>query len=70
MSTELSVADIMNLTDKFWDLHSDPILSHDGAAATLITIHYNLVAGTLAQYLPERNDLAGILEDILQWRKQ
>ena len=58
----------MNLTDKFWDLHTDPILGRDGAATTLLTIQYNLAAGTLARYLTERNDLHDLLQDILQWR--
>jgi acyl-CoA oxidase len=42
----------------------------DGAAATLLTIQYNLAAGTLTQYLPERPDLKSLLEDILSWKLQ
>jgi hypothetical protein len=46
------------------------MLEADGAAATLLTIQYNLAAGTLTQYLPERCDLVPLLEDILSWKVQ
>jgi acyl-CoA oxidase len=42
----------------------------DGSVITLLTIQYNLVAGTLTQYLSERKDLESLLEDILSWKVQ
>ncbi|KAJ7748804.1 acyl-CoA oxidase [Mycena maculata] len=42
----LTLDDIVNLSPKFWDMHIDPIICTDGAATTLLTIQYNLVAGT------------------------
>jgi hypothetical protein len=69
-STELSIADVAQLSDKYWDMHRDYMLLADGAAATLLTIQYNLVAGTLTQYLAERRDLEPLLQDILSWKVQ
>ena len=37
--------DVLFLSPKFWDLHTDPIACIDGAT-TLLTIHYNRCAGT------------------------
>ncbi|KAF8882699.1 hypothetical protein BD779DRAFT_1472828 [Infundibulicybe gibba] len=66
---DMTAEDLSTLSRKFWDLHSDPLLStFDGAAATLLTIQYNLVAGTLAQYLPSRKDLASLIDDLLQYK--
>ena len=57
------------LTEKFWDCHADPILVHDGAATTLLTIHINLVIGTLARYVRGRRDLWPLIDDLLSFRK-
>jgi acyl-CoA oxidase len=49
-------------------MHTDPIMVLDGAASTLLTIQYNLVAGTLAQYAATtRPDLVSVVKDILRW---
>jgi hypothetical protein len=37
------------------------------AAFTLLTIQYNLAAGTLARFLLGRPDLEGIMRDILDF---
>ena len=55
------------LSPKFWDLHTDPIASIDGAAATLLTLQYNLCAGTLATYLPEQPRLAPLIQRVLDF---
>ncbi|KAF8888997.1 acyl-CoA dehydrogenase NM domain-like protein [Infundibulicybe gibba] len=68
LTYSMTAKDISSLSKKFWDCHSDPILTFDGAAATLLTIQYNLVAGTLAQYLTSRQDLAPLIDDLLQYR--
>ncbi|KAG1814172.1 acyl-CoA dehydrogenase NM domain-like protein [Suillus variegatus] len=60
--------DILNLTQNFWDIHTHPNMVLDGAACTLLTIQYNLVAGTLAKYAATtRPDLVSLVEDILRW---
>jgi hypothetical protein len=66
----LSIDDVTLLSDRFWDLHRDFVAASNGAVVTLLTIQYNLVAGTLAQYLPKRNDLKPLIEDILSWKVQ
>lgn len=64
----ITLHDTLHLTQKFWDMHTDPIMVLDGAASTLLTIQYNLVAGTLAQYAATtRPDLISVVEDILRW---
>ncbi|KAH8989801.1 acyl-CoA dehydrogenase NM domain-like protein [Lactarius hatsudake] len=63
----LTVEDVLFLTPKFWDLHTDPIASIDGAAATLLTLQYNLCAGTLATYLPEQPGLAPLIQRVLDF---
>ncbi|KAH9970095.1 acyl-CoA dehydrogenase NM domain-like protein [Lactifluus volemus] len=63
----LTVEDVLFLSPKFWDLHTDPIASIDGAAATLLTLQYNLCAGTLATYLPEQPSLAPLLQRVLDF---
>ncbi|KAG2754410.1 acyl-CoA dehydrogenase NM domain-like protein [Suillus brevipes Sb2] len=64
----ITLHDTLNLTQKFWDMHTDPITVLDGGACTLLTIQYNLVAGTLAQYAATtRPDLVSVVEDILRW---
>ncbi|KAK7463039.1 hypothetical protein VKT23_007623 [Stygiomarasmius scandens] len=52
----LTFNDITAPSSSFWLSHRDPILALDGAAATLFTIQYNLVLGTLCAYLPFRHD--------------
>ncbi|KAG2049697.1 acyl-CoA dehydrogenase NM domain-like protein [Suillus hirtellus] len=64
----ITLHDTLHLTQKFWDMHTDPIMGLDGAASTLLTIQYNLVAGTLAQYAATtRSDLVSLVEKILRW---
>jgi acyl-CoA oxidase len=64
----LTIEDVLFLTQKFWDLHTDPIASIDGAAATLLTLQYNLCAGTLATYLPQQPSLAPLLHRVLDFQ--
>lgn len=64
-AVELDLDDVSNLTPKFWDLHSDPIFASDGAAATLLSIHYNLFLGTLAPYCSKHPELERLVKDAL-----
>ncbi|KAL2811762.1 acyl-CoA dehydrogenase NM domain-like protein [Aspergillus granulosus] len=59
--------DVVDLTPKFWAFHRDLINPYDMAAFTLMTIQYNLAAGTLAPFLPDRPDLKGVMGDILNF---
>ncbi|KAH9940412.1 acyl-CoA dehydrogenase NM domain-like protein [Epithele typhae] len=69
LSFDMKIDDILHLTPKFWQLHNDPISLQDGAALTLLTIQYNLAAGTIARYAQHRPDLVPLVEDLLQFRK-
>lgn len=66
----MTMDDIVSLTPKFWQMHNDPIVLLDGAAITLLTIQYNLCAGTIARYARRRPELVPLVEDLLGYRKQ
>jgi acyl-CoA oxidase len=63
----LAPEDVVFLTPKFWQMHLDPIVATDGAATTLLTIQFNLAAGTLAPYALERPELMPLLKKILNF---
>ncbi|KAI0259309.1 hypothetical protein BC834DRAFT_636721 [Gloeopeniophorella convolvens] len=63
----LTAEDVLFLSPKFWALHTDPIAGIDGAAATLLTIQYNLCAGTLATHVHEQPELAPLLQRVLDF---
>ncbi|KAI0790859.1 acyl-CoA dehydrogenase NM domain-like protein [Abortiporus biennis] len=65
----LTLNDLVKVTPKFWKLHQDPFSVWDMGALTLITIQYNLCAGTLAGFAEQRPDLVPIVQDLLKWRK-
>lgn len=64
------MSDLLALSPKFWDFHMDPVIALDSAAFTVMTIQYNLCAGTIARYATQRPDLIPIVEDLLKYRKQ
>jgi acyl-CoA oxidase len=64
---DFKVDDVRYLTPKFWRYHQDLINPFDMAAFTLITIQYNLCAGTLAPFLPDRPDLGELMKRILNF---
>ena len=45
-------------------------MAFDGGAATLVTIQVNLTAGTIAREAIHRPELVGLVEDLLNYRKQ
>ncbi|KAH8701956.1 acyl-CoA dehydrogenase/oxidase [Talaromyces proteolyticus] len=59
--------DVMHLTPKFWKYHLDMI--HPMAASTfvLVTIQYNLAAGTIGLYLADRPDLQELMDRIMKF---
>lgn len=65
---DLTVEDIATTSERFWGVHTDPILTMDGSAGTLVTIQLNLFTGTLAKYARSRPDLHPILQDALQFK--
>lgn len=66
----MTMNDLLSLTPKFWQLHGDPMVLLDGAAMTLLTIQYNLCAGTIARHAMRRPELVPLVEDLLRYRKQ
>ena len=65
---ELTAEDILNVSQKYWEFHTDPILIMDGSVGTLLTIHYNLVAGTLAMFARDRPDVQRTLQRMLSFQ--
>lgn len=48
-------------------MHTDMAMGMDAAALTLVTIQYNLAAGTIAPYMKKRPDLVQLMDNILQF---
>lgn len=64
---DMSPEDIVFLTQKFRDFHMDLIAAIDGAAFTLLTIQWNLAAGTLAPFALKRPELRPLLKQIIDF---
>ncbi|KAJ3833894.1 acyl-CoA dehydrogenase NM domain-like protein, partial [Lentinula raphanica] len=62
-----SLDDILEMSDKLWDLHADPIVSMDGAVTTILSIHYNLAIGMIGPLLHARPDLAPLIQKLGQY---
>ncbi|KAI0644435.1 acyl-CoA dehydrogenase NM domain-like protein [Trametes meyenii] len=69
LSYDMTIDDLLSLSPKFWQLHNDPAVLLDGGSITLLTIQYNLCAGTIARYAKRRPELIPLVEDLLQYRK-
>ena len=65
-SADLSAADIVNCSRRFWEFHQDPVLGIDPALTNLMACHVNLFLGTLAAVVPGRPDLKPLLEKALK----
>lgn len=65
--TELTVDDILNTTQKFWEFNADPILLMDGATASLLVLHINLCSGTLVNRTVGRPDIQHTLKKLLNF---
>ncbi|TFY70717.1 hypothetical protein EVG20_g2294 [Dentipellis fragilis] len=63
----LTADDILNVTPRYWEFHTDPILSQDISVGTLLTIHYNLCSGTIALFASGRPDLERTLQQLLSY---
>lgn len=64
---ELSVEDILHVTQKYLEFHTDPILFMDGSVPVLLIIHCNLYAGTLAMFAARRPDVQTALNRALRF---
>ncbi|KAF8159221.1 acyl-CoA dehydrogenase NM domain-like protein [Crassisporium funariophilum] len=69
LAHNLNRTDLATLSQKFWDLHTDPMTVLDGAGTTLLTIQYNLCAGTIIDHSEGRPDLDPLIDDLLRFRK-
>ena len=65
---ELTAEDILNVSPRYWEFHTDPILIMDGSVGTLLTIHYNLTVGTLAMFAQGRPDVQSSLQRMLTFQ--
>ncbi|KAJ5704134.1 acyl-CoA dehydrogenase/oxidase [Penicillium malachiteum] len=63
----LTIDDIIHLTPKFWNYHQELIHTIAMPAFVLVTIQYNLVAGTIGRYITKRPDLWGLLNSIVKF---
>ncbi|KZV67237.1 hypothetical protein PENSPDRAFT_584288 [Peniophora sp. CONT] len=63
---DLTPADVLNYSPKFWSLHLDPVNPLDIACFTILAAHTNLTVGTLARYLDERPDLKPLVASMLR----
>ncbi|KIY68009.1 acyl-CoA oxidase [Cylindrobasidium torrendii FP15055 ss-10] len=61
----ITVSDITRLTPNFWSMHVDPINCLDAASYTLLTIHLNLMVGSLGTYAKGRPDLQRLMQDMV-----
>ncbi|KAF8901502.1 acyl-CoA dehydrogenase NM domain-like protein [Gymnopilus junonius] len=61
------INDILTCSEKFWNMHIDPITTLDGAAVGLWTLQINLAGGTLAAFVPNRPDLATLWKKVLDF---
>ena len=57
MVADLTVEDILHVSTRYLEFHTDPILLMDGSVLTLLVVHYNLCARTLAMFAPGRPDI-------------
>ncbi|KAJ3773284.1 hypothetical protein EV361DRAFT_1008168 [Lentinula raphanica] len=64
---KFALSDILEMSDKLWDLHADPIVSMDGAVTTMLSIHYNLVIGMIGPLLPTQPKLAPLIQKLLDF---
>lgn len=63
----LTINDIVDLTPRFFDIHRDDIIPRDTGLHALLSIQYNLVAGTLAPYAKDSRQVQELLEKIIHF---
>ncbi|KAK0206764.1 acyl-CoA oxidase [Desarmillaria ectypa] len=60
--------DVVKLSPKFWKIHNDPIVCHNGSSITVMTIHLNLAVGTIGAYAADRAELLALCMDIMDFK--
>lgn len=63
----LTAKDVLECSDKFWALQSDPRLALDLACYTIIAAHAGLTIGTLAKFADHRPDVAALVNSMLKF---
>ncbi|KAE8356114.1 acyl-CoA dehydrogenase NM domain-like protein [Aspergillus coremiiformis] len=64
---DMTMADVLDLTPKFWDFHQDLIVPVDFAAFVLLVIQFNLVAGLVAPFAVDDPQYKSLLHRILSF---
>ncbi|RPD54060.1 acyl-CoA oxidase [Lentinus tigrinus ALCF2SS1-6] len=62
----LTVKDVLECSDKFWALQSDPRLPLDIACYTILAAHVGLAIGTLAKFADHRPDVTALVNSMLK----
>ena len=63
----LTVEDILHVSPKYLEFHTDPILLIDGSVPILLTIHYNLYIETLVMFAPGKPNVQAALDKALRF---
>ncbi|OKL64197.1 hypothetical protein UA08_00272 [Talaromyces atroroseus] len=63
----MTVEDVIQLTPKFWEYHLDLIHGIASSTFVLVTIQYNLAAGTIGSYAADRPDLQELMDRIMKF---
>ena len=63
----LTSKDVLESSDKFWELQSDPRLPLDAACYTILAAHVGLAIGTLAKFVDQRLDVADLVKSMLEF---
>lgn len=63
----LTAEDILHVSSKYLEFHTDPILLMDSSVPVLLTIHCNLYTGTLAMFAPGRPNVQAALDKALRF---
>ncbi|GJJ05964.1 hypothetical protein Clacol_000151 [Clathrus columnatus] len=65
---KLTTTDILHVSPRYWEFHTDPILVMDDSVVTLLTIQYNLFIGTIARFAKGRPDIEKTISEALDYR--
>lgn len=63
----LTAEDILHVSSKYLEFHTDPILLMDSSVPVLLTIHCNLYMGTLAMFAPGKPNVQAALDKALRF---
>ena len=66
-SPALTAKDVLESSDKFWALQSDPRLPLACACYPILAAHVGLAIGTLAKFADYRRDVADLVKSMLKF---